>query len=71
MTNVPGAPGSGLRRRCGFTLIELLLVISIIAVLAALLLPAIGLVRNAAQSAKCASALRQIGLANLTYADDL
>ena len=56
--------------RRAFTLLELLVVISIIAVLAALLLPAIGMVRTAAQGARCQSSLRQIGLAAMAYADD-
>lgn len=47
----------------GFTLIELLVVISIIAVLAAMLIPAISMVRDAARSANCRSNLREFGLA--------
>ena len=50
-----------------FTLIELLVVISIIAVLASLLLPAVGLVRGAAMSTKCARNLTQLQLANIAY----
>jgi prepilin-type N-terminal cleavage/methylation domain-containing protein len=53
-----------------FTLIELLVVISIIAVLAALLLPAIGLVRTSAKASACGSSLRQIGMAYEAYAND-
>ncbi len=53
-----------------FTLIELLTVVAIIAVLAALLLPAISLVRDQARSTKCQSNLRQIVMAGLGYAQD-
>jgi prepilin-type N-terminal cleavage/methylation domain-containing protein len=53
-----------------FTLIELLVVISIIAVLAAMLLPAIGMVREASRSAVCQSNLRQFGIAAGTYSSD-
>jgi prepilin-type N-terminal cleavage/methylation domain-containing protein len=57
-------------RRSGFTLIELLVVISIIAVLAALLLPAIGMVRDSAKRTRCESNLRQLALAMQGYAAD-
>lgn len=53
-----------------FTLIELLVVIAVIALLAAMLLPAIGLVRDAAVQSKCPNQTRQIGLALMAYAND-
>lgn len=56
--------------RRAFTLIELLVVVSIIAILAAMLLPAIGLVREQARRAVCAGHVRQLGLAMVAYAAD-
>ncbi|MBN8527075.1 MAG: prepilin-type N-terminal cleavage/methylation domain-containing protein [Planctomycetes bacterium] len=53
-----------------FTLIELLVVVSIIAVLAALLLPAISVVRDAARKTVCASNLRQWAGAMIAYTTD-
>ena len=54
----------------GFTLIELLTVIAIIAILAGILIPAIGTVRKKAATVKAVSNVRQIGMANSLYSQE-
>ena len=56
--------------RSAFTLIELLIVISILAVLAALLFPVLGSARESALAVHCLSNLRQLGISLPMYADD-
>ena len=66
-------PGISWGARTGssrFTLIELLVVIAIIAILAALLLPALKMAREAAYGAVCKSNMKQLGLAFANYSTD-
>jgi prepilin-type N-terminal cleavage/methylation domain-containing protein/prepilin-type processing-associated H-X9-DG protein len=57
-------------RRSAFTLIELLTVIAIIGILAAIIIPTVGSVRDSAKASACLSNLRQVGLAAIVYAND-
>jgi prepilin-type N-terminal cleavage/methylation domain-containing protein/prepilin-type processing-associated H-X9-DG protein len=63
-------PGKVSLPRAGFTLIELLVVIAIIAILAALLLPTLGMAKAKAQSATCRNHLKQLQLGWLMYLHD-
>jgi len=58
------------RSRLAFTLVELMVVITIIAVLAAILLPAIGNVMRYADNLQCRNNLKQIAMSVLSYTTD-
>ena len=58
------------RKSSGFTLIELLVVIAIIAVLMAILMPALNRVKEQGKRAVCLSNLKQLALAWIMYADE-
>jgi prepilin-type N-terminal cleavage/methylation domain-containing protein len=59
-----------MRYRSGFTLIELLVVVAIIAVLVAILLPALNAARENAKQVSCLSNLKQLGTAMAMYVSD-
>lgn len=58
------------KHRSVFTLIELLVVIGIIAILAAMLMPALGKAREKANQSDCTSQLKQIGTSMIMFSND-
>ena len=65
----PAARSVGLPA-CAFSLVELLVVMAVIALLAALLLPAFAMAKEKERRAVCAQNLRQLGLCVILYASD-
>lgn len=69
-TLTPRVQPRGFRAKSAFTLIELLTVIAIIGILAAIIIPTVGSVREKAKSIQCAARIRGWGAAVALYAND-
>ena len=69
-TGIPVRQTKFLYRPTGFTLVELLVVIGVVAVLAALLSPALSRAKRQGQSMRCRSNLHQLGLGIHLYAEE-
>lgn len=65
-----GAFASKMRRASGFTLVELLVVMAVVAILAAILLPALAAAKERTRPIVCLNNLKQIGVAINLYAND-
>src|SRR5512133_1346982 len=61
---------AAMKRQCGFTLIELLVVIAIIAILMAIMVPALGRIKRQAAGGACLSNQHQLVLTWILYAQD-
>ncbi len=70
MHSLPSDPGRARNRDHGFTLIELLVVVVIIAMLGGIVFAVANRVKRGAETAVCASNLRQVGTALLSYASE-
>lgn len=62
--------GTSRQAQPGFSLLEILIVVTIIAILVALLFPVFNKVKRSAKSVSCLSNLRQLGVATILYYED-
>jgi len=60
----------GITHRVGFSLVEMLIALALILVLAAILMPALSLAREASKRTKCAAQLKEVGMGTTSFAID-